>query len=281
MANTPGEASSKASQPRPKAKAPLLPLPKPEDLARVRPYMMAAVPTMRGRERVLEAFGLIAAFMNREDPASVIPTQLLALRRYLRIEKEGVDLEVIWAWTPQEAKRYLKEEPTRTLYAEAEKAMVSFAADNPGYRLGVTPLRSLNRQVKLWSTNATIKKVRAEVLAESDHFLSDWEMPPTPTGPGLAEFIRHLANIKVHPEPTSAAPGTSEHGRGLAVDFVVFKDGVKAPVANIVSSSIEKVWKAGGWEEKLIKACAGTLLRGPLKKPYESWHWRLKKGGAS
>jgi hypothetical protein len=31
-----------------------------------------------------------------------------------------------------------------------------------------------------------------------------------------------------------------------------------------------------GWEAKLIAACAGTKLKGPLKKPYEPWHWVYK-----
>jgi hypothetical protein len=35
------------------------------------------------------------------------------------------------------------------------------------------------------------------------------------------------------------------------------------------------VWKAQGWEQKLIAATQNTGLMGPLQSPYEPWHWRL------
>jgi hypothetical protein len=93
-------------------------------------------------------------------------------------------------------------------------------------------------------------------------------------GPGsVTRFSPILQNHKVHPEPTSAAPGTSDHGQLRAIDFVVLRAGTL--IAGTNTSSITTVWRAQGWEKKLIAATAHTGLIGALQTPYEPWHWRL------
>ncbi len=62
-----------------------------------------------------------------------------------------------------------------------------------------------------------------------------------------------------------------------AVDFVVKHSSGGRIVAGTISSSIATVWKLGGWEAKLIAAASGSKLIGPLKHPYEPWHWRLPR----
>jgi hypothetical protein len=58
-----------------------------------------------------------------------------------------------------------------------------------------------------------------------------------------------------------------------AVDLVVVRHG--RTVAGTSTGDIGTVWEAHGWEANLIKATAGTKLVGPLKHPYEPWHWRI------
>jgi len=79
----------------------------------------------------------------------------------------------------------------------------------------------------------------------------------------------------VKPEPTSAAPGTSDHGQMRAVDFVVMKNG--KTIADVVSSTIIPNWRVPGWEKALIDAASTTKLKGPLPTPYEPWHWWLPR----
>ena len=118
-----------------------------------------------------------------------------------------------------------------------------------------------------------MRKAGVQLLTYARKLLASEDFP-SPLGHRTTRlFSDRLRRRAVHPEPTNAAPGTSDHGRGRAVDFVVKKGATT--VAPISSSSIQTIWKAGGWEQKLMDACAGTRLRGPLLNPYESWHWWL------
>jgi hypothetical protein len=96
-------------------------------------------------------------------------------------------------------------------------------------------------------------------------------MPPRPED--VKDFVPVLQNASVTPEPTSAAPGTSDHGQLRAVDFVVYQGSTL--IAGTTTATIATVWKAQGWEQKLIAATENTGLIGPLKHPYEPWHWKL------
>ena len=106
--------------------------------------------------------------------------------------------------------------------------------------------------------------------------MQELESSGYPTPPNL-EAANRLSRVirfaKVFPEPSSAAPGTSDHGQARAVDFIV-KRGATV-IATTETAQIPTVWKAGGWERRLIDATRGTRLVGPLKHPYEPWHWRL------
>jgi hypothetical protein len=70
--------------------------------------------------------------------------------------------------------------------------------------------------------------------------------------------------------------GTTSGRWMRAVDFVVVRIGGHI-VADTKSPSIQAIWKIGGWEAKLVAAASGTKMIGPLKHPYEPWHWRLAR----
>jgi hypothetical protein len=97
--------------------------------------------------------------------------------------------------------------------------------------------------------------------------------PPTETA--VQRFHAFLKGASVQPEPTSAAPGTSDHGQMRAVDFVVMKGGTI--IADTTSSTIVPNWRVPGWEKALIEAAKPTKLMGPLAAPYEPWHWSLPR----
>jgi hypothetical protein len=156
---------------------------------------------------------------------------------------------------------------------EAAKVQANFARKNPGYTLAVSPLRSLEKQVTTWSTNSTVDLAGRKLLADMKQVLGRPEFPEQPTGVAAVAFSHTLRNAPVTPEPSSAAPGTSDHGQGRAVDFVVMSG--HRIVAATQTAQIGPVWKHGGWENKLIAAVAGTRLVGPLAHPYEPWHWSV------
>lgn len=222
-------------------------------------------------EEIKVVLQLIANYSksNKND----LELQILAVRRYLR--KGDKEVHSNWSWTDEEARAKKKEEPAKTLYAEAKKVQNKFAKENPGYILVVTPIRGFEKQVKLWNTNHTVKNAGKKLLENVTKELGKKEYPDIPTGVVISKFKNYLRTSSVSPEPTSAAPGTSNHGRGLAVDFVIKKSPGGALAAGISSKKRQADWKDSGWGKKLKTACAGSKLKGPLMHPDEPWHWEI------
>jgi hypothetical protein len=230
-----------------------------------------SIPTVSAEVR--EALDLIGKRMKPAEDGQAL--QLLALRRYLRLGPKRVQAQ--WSWSADQAAVLVRQGAAKVLVDEAAKVQSTFARANPGYVLALSPLRSLERQVRLWNGNSSVQRAATDLRAR---FLEDVndpdDYPNPPTGESIAVFNYTLRVSIVKPEPTSAAPGTSDHGQMRAVDFVVMRSS-GALVAGTKSSSIASVWKQGGWEAKLMAATAGTQLVGPLQHPYEPWHWRLTR----
>jgi D-alanyl-D-alanine carboxypeptidase len=233
-------------------------------------YMTMVVGSIgHGHAEVEHALSLIAKYVTRPKDAQAL--QLLALRRYLRMGGKRVHAQ--WAWTAEQAAQYSNTGQGKLLTDEAAKVQRAFAAANPGYSLAISPLRNLERQVRLWDANNTVQTAAHHLMKSMMEILAGDDYPKAPTGTMVAQFRESLRAATVTPEPSSAAPGTSDHGQMRAVDLVVVKG--STTVAGTETARIESVWKAQGWEAKLIAATAGTMLVGPLKHPYEPWHWRL------
>lgn len=237
-------------------------------------YIAAAADTFPlATQEVNDALDLIETFIKPNQNAQAL--KLLALRRYLRLG--GATVQAHWAWTAQEAERFRHQGAFKLLLDEADKVKARFAAANPGYVLRTSPLRSLARQVRLWNGNSSVQRAAADLQSAILAMLQKKDVfPEMPTGRSVGYFTNLLRIAAVNPEPTSAGPGTSDHGQMRAVDFVVARTGGHV-VAETNTSTIQSVWKAGGWEVKLMSAASGTKLIGPLKHPYEPWHWRLER----
>ena len=199
--------------------------------------------------------------------------QVLALRRYLRLQMRHVDIHQRWAWTPEQARARATTGKAKLLMEEAAKAQVAFAKSNPGYSLAISPLRSLERQIELWVGNLTAKAAAKALLGLVVAELGEAFFAAPPTRAKVDQFARWLPNRGVNPEPSSAAPGTSDHGQLRAVDFVVVRGG--QVIAGTRTASIGTDWTTSGWGKKLADAAASTQLIGPLEHPFEPWHWRI------
>jgi hypothetical protein len=182
-------------------------------------------------------------------------------------------LKANWSWTDAEVERQRGCEPTKTLYKEARKVQDNFKDANPGFTLQLTPVRSLEKQVGLWMDNSSIQLASARLMKAMDAELKKTDYPDVFGGVAVSKFAEKLRTALVVPEPTNAAPGSSDHGRGIAVDFVIMRGAAK--VAGIAKEHIAPIWDAQGWSAKLKAAVVGTKLKGPLKTPYEPWHWHL------
>jgi hypothetical protein len=212
-------------------------------------------------------------------PSHAQGLRLTALRRYLRFQnRDHKDIHESWAWTPTQAEQLIREEPARTLFQRAAVVQAAFAASNPGYRLEISRVRSLESQVQKWNDNAGVRVAAAALLVKMLAELGDAEYATPPTRENVARFSARLEATVINPEPGNAAPGISSHGQMRAVDFIVLQ-GAQI-VATTSTASVATIWRGQRWEEKLIAAVQaaskkGAALKGPLKVPDEPWHWSL------
>lgn len=196
--------------------------------------------------------------------------QLLALRRYIRKSK-GLDSQ--WVWSHEQINVYQNSLQFTRVRSEIEKVRKKFEELNPGYTLGVSPIRDLDRQVALWKGNKTVhvaaEDLKRKCLQEIVNY-SDW-----PDQNGIEKFRTFLRHCSVHPEPTSAAPGLSDHGQMNAIDFVIIQGHRK--IADTKTATIDTQWDAPGWTQKLKDAVllSNSLFIGPLPHPREPWHYTL------
>lgn len=148
--------------------------------AKLQAYMDAAVLTIAdGQAQVTAALGMIRTAPQTKG-VDAQPVQLLALRRYLRIVGKNKSLSANWSWTDAEAKAAGNSEPTKTLYAEADKVRAVFATNNLGYRLAVSPVRSLERQVQLWNDNTTVHQAASCCTSRCSKSCRRWSIRSRP-----------------------------------------------------------------------------------------------------
>lgn len=243
-------------------------------------YINATISTfVQTRTNIEEAMRLMRVeLLGRRETQEI---QLLALRRYLRMG-EGKILRQ-WAWTSADVLKHSGE--IQELMTEAAEVVKAFEADNRGLTLNISQLRNLRRQVHLWCTNPTIHKAAARLMVDTKAKLAEPSFQATPNAASIAQFRAFLQNYRPITEPSSAAPGTSDHGQQHAIDFVVMKDG--KIIAGTETGKIAVAWKHTGFEIALKTATEKTpnalalgspVLEGPLKHPYEPWHYALPKG---
>lgn len=198
-----------------------------------------------------------------------MPRKLLASRSYLRA---GDGLHYRWSWTEAQIEQRMNSAHHRRLLTETAAVRERFERDNPGYTLyaNMRP-RSLELQLERWNSNAGVARV-AQALHKAA--LAEVAKPYYRTckdaqcAQRLGEFLAQWTPPFAAP---LAAPGLSSHGQSRAIDFQVMHKG--KVVASTVVATARKHWDAPGWTHKLQAAVAGSSFIGPLKAPYEPWHY--------
>lgn len=197
------------------------------------------------------------------------PRQLLATRSYLRA---GDGLRARWSWTAAEIRAHARSAEYRALIDETAQVRRRFEAQNPGYTLYAnTEPRSLDLQISRFNSNESVrlaaahlhKSALAEVLKPA--YVSSAEAL------ALQRFKEFLTGWRPPAAAALAAPGMSRHGQLRAIDFQIMKKG--AIVAPTEIATVKRYWDAPRWTEKLQAAVAGSRFRGPLRAPYEPWHY--------
>jgi len=247
--------------------------------AKLKDYIFAAAGTLREiRFTVQETLAAIGAGINK-DPGP-LAMQVAALRRYAEHDqKKGWMWQ--WTWSEVEERAYEASPMATFVREEISKVTFLFAQTNRGYRLGTSPLRNLKMQIRLWNGNAHIQNVGRALKKAAMSELARKTYPRSPDLASIMRFFNFIRSCHLVDQLTSAVPGTSDHGQMRAVDFIIL-DTRGSLVAGTDTSSIASRWQAPGWHLKLHKAIKDSLsaFDGPLKKPYEPWHYVVNKGAA-
>lgn len=200
--------------------------------------------------------------------------RLLAARAYLR---SAATMAERWSWSAAEAAAFGSSTEKHALDAAIARVRCAFEAANPGYTLWVNPeFRSFDVQLERWNSNESVGRAGANLLAAVQRELAASD-PGAPESPAGREALRRLLlEHRPAPVPTLAAPGLSPHGRMRAIDFQVEFAG--RIVADTDSESVQSVWIAGGWKERLRAAImtADAGFAGPLAIPDEPWHYDFR-----
>jgi hypothetical protein len=236
--------------------------------AKFQDFMTAVVESFTvGRTEIESAFALLCKLA----PAGygVQASQLLALRRYVMRGGPGVVAQ--WPWTAEQ--RLSRAKKIDALLERARMVQTVFERENPGYTLGYTRERSLERQVQLWLENDSVVIAGTMLFnaAQSELKQSVYDAPPSQQT--VNKFTRFLKTYTGTLDASNAAPGLSDHGQLKAVDFYIMKGG--RTVASIRRATIGLEWIRSGFASKLKKIATEEGLTGPLPKPYEPWHFGI------
>jgi len=197
--------------------------------------------------------------------------RLLALKYYL---KRRGSIKGSWAWSRAQALRYKKSGAYGRSITELVRIRKTFEELNPGYSLRANAdIRGVGDQVRLWNRTASVEVSARDLLKKVLRELSDTTWPEKPDKRAMTRFHTFLSKTKVLTIPTVAVPGFSQHGQLRAFDFVILQG--NQIVAGTDAGSVRSVWDVGGWATKLKEAIDATSDRfsGPLKAPYEPWHY--------
>lgn len=197
------------------------------------------------------------------------PRRLLAARSYLRA---GEDLRSRWSWSAEEIRAHTRSAEYRALIDETAQVRRRFEMQNPGYTLYAnTEVRSLELQISRFNSNQSVQRAAHQLhkSALTEVFRPPYDSPAE--AESVARFKKFLTAWRPPAAAALAAPGISRHGQLRAIDFQIVKNG--AIVAPPETATVRRNWDSPGWTEKLQAAAAGTRFRGPLRSPYEPWHY--------
>jgi hypothetical protein len=202
--------------------------------------------------------------------------RLLAVVRYLSAFRT---IESRWSWTKDRIEAYERSPEYAAAMTEIANVAARFAADNPGFVLYANKrTRSLEEQLSSWQSLGSVGHAALELRGQALATLAQPSYPEIPDETSIERFRNWLKAWRPSPAPTITAPGLSLHGQGRAYDFQI-RDESGRTVADTQVSSIA-VWDGQGWTEKLSRAvlASSTRLVGPLRDPYEPWHYEYRPG---
>jgi hypothetical protein len=205
------------------------------------------------------------------------PRRLLALRGYLRAGART--LYHRWAFSRRVAGLFALSPAGRALDAATRRVKNEFARRYPGFRLGTSPFRPLERQIAFWNGNNRTVLPFGRTLETWLLTATQQQLPLPPTPQSVARFEGIVRNWVAPGGISSATPGLSRHGRGGAVDFVVIRNGVV--VAGTSTALAARDWDAPGWTQGLREVVQRVApeLHGPLERPREPWHYDFRPRG--
>jgi hypothetical protein len=202
--------------------------------------------------------------------------QVMALRRYVRIGKSVTEK---WTWTQEQYDDFNLTYAAVELKQSIEAVKAKFESDNLGYTLGTTSqFRPLDHQIENFCNSAEVSQAALILWIATSKEVDSYAK--TIDAHAAGKFRQFLRNYQFNKdtEPSIAAPGISHHGRALAIDFVIYKNGRQ--VAGPSTKQIKSIWKDQGFDVKLnqaVKGSTNSFEPEHLPVPFEPWHYDIRK----
>ena len=183
-------------------------------------------------------------------------------------------MDTLWSWTAHQAIAYGRTTRHRETMEELRRLRRVFAELHPGYTLVFdTGPRPIAVQLRYWNREPSVLAAARELQDSAAGWLGVELYPASPDSAALLRFLDRVETYQPIHRPTVAVPGLSLHGQLRAFDFAVMHE--DRVVATTSSKTIDAVWKAGGWADRLRTAVqqSGARLSGPMVTPPEPWHY--------
>lgn len=223
---------------------------------------------------------VISAVMQIEN----LDRKLLAIRGYIRyVDVKHKCIRDNWAWNDaQKAEWYAS-----AAYAQAcgllDDIARTFRRANDGFRLEQKrQVRTVEMQVDNWRFSKQVLRLGGELRAKISQRLDRDEYSDYPGGNEAHLLREYIAGTSVSEQLYVATPGLSDHGHGNAFDTEVLS--TKGKMMAACHAAWISTWDGPHrWTEKLYDAVmmsGGGRFKGPLKAPYEPWHYEYDHGQA-
>lgn len=203
--------------------------------------------------------------------------KLLAVRQYIRYtDVKKKKIWESWAWSDSEIEEWYKSDAYKKASKLIDAIKSKFNASNSGYRLKVSKkVRTLEQQIYLWNISDQVLSLGMDLKTKVSKEIDKSGYSATAGRDDAEKLRKYLAQVQLKSKLMLAVPGLSDHGHGNAYDFVI-EDTSGKRMAGAAGSWISTWDWPNGWTKKLkdaVDAAGDGRFKGPLKSPYEPWHY--------
>lgn len=216
---------------------------------------------------------VISAVMQLDE----LERKLLAIRGYIRyVDVKHKSIRDNWAWNDAQRDEWYASEAYAQACGLLDDIARTFRKANDGFRLEQKrKVRTVQMQIDNWKDSKQVLRLGGDLKAKISSRLNRDEYSDYPGGEEAQLLRSYIAATSLGEDLYVATPGLSDHGHGNAFDMEVMDTKGKMMAAS--HAAWISTWDGPHrWTAKLkdaVEKSGGGRFKGPLKSPYEPWHY--------